>query len=222
MVEKKKALLQLAKKRQSNVWPGYYSIADFHEGIYECDYVSPYTKTAGNLNADLFVMLQDWSSYDSLSGPICCDSIKYGHTVSIFTNSNLKDLLRKHFDLTLEQTYGTNLFPFIKPGPMSSHIPQKLMTDAAKEYGLPQIEIIQPRLVICFGLVTFNALRIAAGFRSVSTVYEGIESPFKIGSSSIWLQAHTGRLGQNNRNKGGINRVSLDWQKMADAYHALF
>lgn len=221
MVDKKKALLQLAKKRQNDVWPGYHSIGDFHEGIYECAHVSPYTKTAGNLNADLFILLQDWSSFDSLSGPICCDSIKYGHTVSIFTNSNLKNLLRQHFDLTLEQTYGTNLFPFIKPGPMSARIPQGLMRRAADEYGLPQIEIINPKLVICFGLATFNALRIAAGIRRVSTVDEGIERSFSFRSTSIWLQAHTGRLGQNNRNKGGVNRVSLDWKRMADAYQAL-
>jgi len=215
MVGKKEALYQLAQKRKIDVWPGYSSIADFHDGIYECDYVSPYTKTAGNLSADVFVVLQDWSSSDSLNGPICHDSIEYGHTVAIFTNSNLKDLLYRHFGLKLSQTYGTNLFPFIKQGRMNAGIPQRLMDRAAIEYALPQIEIINPKLVICFGKATFNALRTSAGIQKVSSVDQGIERPFKFGQSSIWLQSHTGRLGQNNRNKGGVNRVEADWQKMA-------
>jgi uracil-DNA glycosylase len=214
MVAKKEALSRLAQKRKTDVWPGYFSIADFHGGIYECDYVSPYTKTAGNLNADVFVMLQDWSSTDSLNGPICHDSIKYGHTVAKFTNSNLKELLQQHFGIKLSQTYGTNLFPFIKPGPMNAGIPQRLMDRAAIEYGLPQIEIIKPKLVICFGKSTFNALRTSAGIPKVSSVDEGIERPFKVGDTSVWLQAHTGMLGQNNRNRGGVNRVDADWRKM--------
>ena len=37
-------LLGLAKLRQATRWPGYTSIADYHEGAYECDFVSPYTK----------------------------------------------------------------------------------------------------------------------------------------------------------------------------------
>jgi uracil-DNA glycosylase len=214
MSNKKEALYRLAQKRKSDVWPGYSSIADFHDGIYECDHVSPYTKSAGNVNADVFVMLQDWSSSDSLNGPICHDSIKYGHTVAKFTNSNLKNLLQRYFGLKLSQTYGTNLFPFIKPGPMNAGIPQRLMDRAAIEYGLPQIEIIKPKLVMCFGKITFNALRTAVGIGKVGSVDEGIERPFEFGNTSIWLQSHTGMLGQNNRNKGGVNRVDSDWRKM--------
>jgi len=212
---KKDALHCLAQKRKNAQWHGYSGIADFHSGVYECDHVSPYTKTAGNLSADVFVMLQDWCSSDFLNGPISHDSIKYGHTVANFTNHNLKDLLHRHFGLKLSQTYGTNLFPFIKLGPMNADIPQRLMDRAAIEYGLPQIEIIKPKLVICFGKTTFNALRNAVGVQRVPSVDEGIQRPFTFRGTTIWLQAHTGMLGQNNRNKGGINRVDTDWQKMA-------
>src|SRR5260370_35998179 len=108
-------------------------------------------------------MLQDWSSSDSLNGPVCHESIKYGHTVAKFTNSNLKDLLQRYFGLKLSQTYGTNLFPFIKPGPMNAGIPQRLMDRAAMDYGLPQIEIMKRNLVISLGKSTFNWLRTLTG-----------------------------------------------------------
>ena len=197
------------------MYQGYFPIAHFHGGVYECNYVSPYTKSAGNLNAGVFIMLQDWASSDAFANGISHDSIKYGHEVARFTNSNLKDLLKQHFELKLSLSYGTNLFPFIKPGPMNARIPQRLLEKAAVEYGLPQIDIIKPKLVICLGKETFNALRAALGLGKVKTVGEGIEQPFKYRKAVVWLQAHTGLLGQNNRNRGGVNRVCGDWQRMA-------
>lgn len=217
MLRKTDALDRLVKKRQlrENVYPGYFSIGHFHDGVYECNYVSPYTKSAGNLNAKVFIMLQDWASSDAFKEEISRDSIEYGHEIARFTNSNLKALLQQHFGLKLSQTYGTNVFPFIKPGRMNAPISQRLLKTAAVEYGLPQIDIIKPRLVICLGKDTFNALRASLGLDKVMTVGEGIEQPFTYRKTVIWLQAHTGRLGQNNRNRRGVNRVHDDWQRMA-------
>ena len=45
-MKKHKQLLELAQKRQRSRWNGYKCIGDYHGGIYECDYVSPYTKSA--------------------------------------------------------------------------------------------------------------------------------------------------------------------------------
>ncbi|HZN07609.1 MAG TPA: hypothetical protein VFB65_12530 [Pyrinomonadaceae bacterium] len=217
ILRKTDALDRLVKKRQlrENVYPGYFSIGHFHDGVYECNYVSPYTKSAGNLNAKVFIMLQDWASSDAFKDGISHHSIEYGHEIARFTNSNLKTLLQQHFGLKLSQTYGTNLFPFIKPGPMNAPISQRLLKKAALEYGLPQIDIIKPRLVICLGKDTFNALRASLGLGKVMTVGEGIEQPFTYRKTVIWLQAHTGMLGQNNRNRGGVNRVNDDWHRMA-------
>lgn len=220
MDDKNAALLKLAQKRKSDVWPGYRSLASFHHGVYECDYVSPYTKTAGDVDADVFLMLQDWSSSRMLEGAVCQDSVELGHSSAIYTNVNLKQLLKRHFGLFLAQTYGTNLFPFIKNGAMNAAIPQRDMVCAAKVYGIPQIEIVKPRIVVCFGVATFNALRIASSLEKVSSVQQGMASPFELGQAKVWLQAHTGRLGQNNRNRGGVDRVNDDWRAMADEYRA--
>jgi hypothetical protein len=58
-MDKQDALLALAKLRQGTRWPGYNCIGDYHAGAYECDLVSPYTKSAGNVDAEIMVMLQD-------------------------------------------------------------------------------------------------------------------------------------------------------------------
>jgi len=70
---------------------------------------------------------------------------------------------------------------------------------------------VKPKIVICLGVPTFNALRRASGLKPVRNLEEGIASSFQIGNSEVICQAHTGQLGKNNRNKGGVNRVDGDW-----------
>lgn len=212
---KRSELLALAKLRQSTRYPGYNCIGDYHSGAYECDFVSPYTKTAGNIDAKIMVILQDWSSDESMiDEDFDEDAANLGYTPSLPTNKTLIKLLYETFGLTLRDTYATNLFPFIKPGKMSARIPQKDLTAAARQFALPQIQIVKPKLVICLGLVTFNALRKACDSEPCANIHSAIENPFNIGKTRVWCQAHTGALGQKNRNKGGVDRVSDDWHKM--------
>ena len=207
-------LLELARARQASRWPGYRPLVEYHGGAYECDFVSPYTKSAGNVNAAVMVLLQDWSSHERLAGEFDRDAAELGHTPALPTNRNLVLLLKTHFQLELREVYGTNLFPFIKAGGLSSGIPESDLQRAAREFAIPQIEIVEPRLVICLGLRTFNGLRKALGKEPSKTVASAIESPVSLGASRIWCQAHTGALGQNNRNRGGVDRVSGDWEGM--------
>jgi hypothetical protein len=36
-------LLELTQKRKASQWPGFKCIGDYHDGKYECDFVSPYS-----------------------------------------------------------------------------------------------------------------------------------------------------------------------------------
>ena len=69
-------------------------------------------------------------------------------------------------------------------------------------------------LVLCLGLVTFNALRHVLGNERLGTIETAIQSPMSLGRARIWCQAHTGAMGQNNRNRGGVDRVTRDWEAM--------
>ena len=215
LMEKQDLLLALAQKRKTTSWPGYGHIGDYHDGAYECDFVSPYTKSAGNVNAEIFILLQDWSSDESLRGSLDSDCVLYGLTRAFPTNKRLVELLRHHFGVELEVVYATNLFPFVKRGGISSSIPMGDLIRAAQEFALPQIHIVRPRLVICLGLNTFNAVRIACGHTSARRMDEAIASPFTLDESRVWCQAHTGARGQNNR---GRERVAEDWRKMQIDY----
>jgi uracil-DNA glycosylase len=208
MMDKRTLLLDLAKRRQVTRWKEYGCIADYHRGAYECDEVSPYSKTARNVDARIFVMLQDWISHDKLQGPINQDAAQRGHLPNLRTNKTLQKLLREVFQLDLKDVYGTNLFPFIKPGRMSTKIPMIDLVWAAREFGLPQIRIVEPELVICLGLDTFNAIRTACGETQRHPLEHAIASPFAFATAKIWCQAHTAARGRN------FARHAADWQRM--------
>jgi len=213
-------LLALARRRQSTKWKPYTGIGAYHGGRYECDFVSPYTKSAGNVDAEIMVMLQDWSSDESMREEAFDEeTASLGYTPSLPTNKTLIELLDRTLGLTLRDAYATNLFPFIKPGKMSDRIPQRDLIAAAHQFALPQIRIVNPKLVICLGLVTFNALRRACDLNACRPFSVAIENPFNIGSTRVWCQAHTGGLGQKNRNRTGVSLAPDDWLRMkADVF----
>lgn len=216
---KRARLLELARRRQSSRWPPHRCVGDYHSGVYECDYVSPYTKSAQNVDASIMVLLQDWASDAELSGEIDTGARDLGYSPTNQTNIRLKKLLHDHLGLTLADTYATNVFPFVKLGAMNADVPMRDLVRAAAEFAIPQIEIVAPRIAVCLGKAAYNAVRRAAGRHMAKTLEEAISSPFSLGSTQVWCQAHTGSIGTNNRNKGGVDRVTADWQRMAMAHH---
>lgn len=214
MTQKQSRLLALAKRRQAARWPGYTSIADYGQGVYECEFVSPFTKAACNVNAEVMVLLQDWTSDEELRGGLDDETRTLGYSPTQPTARKLAQLLDQTFGLALSDVYGTNLFPFVKPGAVSRRIPERDLVRAAQEFAIPQIDIVRPRLVICLGLLTFDAMRRAFGLSRSGSMEAAIASPFLANSSRIWCQAHTGAMGQMNRNRGGLDRVTQDWKRM--------
>lgn len=214
-MDKRNELAQLAQLRRESRWVGYTGIGDYHGGVYESEFVSPYTKSAGNVDAELMIVLQDWASADALSAPVDQDRVTFGLDPTRNTNTRLQALLRRHFEMELRDTYGTNLFPFVKPGAMNAKIPRADLVRAAREFALPQIRIIRPVLAVCLGIGTYNAIAVAAGQQSGATVTDAVAKPFNVGMTRVWCSAHTGPLGINRR---GIDTVNADWAAMADDF----
>ena len=220
-MEKAQAYKKLAKKRQTQCFEGYFNIGDYHDGAYECDHVSPYTKGAFNLDAEVMFFLQDWASDEWMRTPINPESFELGRSNKFPTNRNMEKWFKQHFNLEIEDTFGTNVFPFIKKGSMSAGIPDKDVKRAAIEFGAPMVDIVKPKVVIAFGLKTFNGLRTAAGLKPVSKLAEAISLPFLLNGTKVFCLAHPGQMGTISRNRGGVNRVSEDWAQVAKEVHSL-
>jgi restriction system protein len=209
--DKRQRLLELGRERQRACWGQYHQLAEYHGGKYECEWVSPYTKAAGNVDAEIFVLLQDWSCDNELKGRFDAEAAELGYTPGFPTNRNLIRLLKDTFDLELKDVFGTNVFPFIKDGNNTARIPMRDLEKAARAFAVPQIRIVQPSLVVCLGLATFNALQRACGVKESARVAEAIESPFMLDRSQVWCQSHAGALGLINR---GRALVPEDWRRM--------
>jgi len=207
------SLLQLARLRRSSRLDGYASIGDFHDGIFECDHVSPLTKSGCNVDAEIMIVAQDWSSSDVLGRvPPDLHVAALGFDPKFPTNSNLDDLLVRHFGLNRAECYLTNLFPFIKTGKASAGIPLKDLVASAQRFTLKEVQIVSPHLVICLGLKTFLAMMRARGLKGSPNMDQAINSPFEFANAKIHCVAHTGALGMNNRGRG---QVEKDWQQLA-------
>lgn len=159
------ALRQLAKKRRRDRRAGYCCLADFNEGYFECCFVSPWTKSAHNLGANVMLLGQDWSSSNALDRVLnetepekAIEIRKLGQTYKLPTNKRLRRFLKEGVGLEFSETYATNLFPFIKKGALNAKIQARDMDYCAKEYAIPQIEIVQPKMVICLGKSTYEAI----------------------------------------------------------------
>ncbi len=212
---KSKALRQLACKRKSTRLDGYACIGDFHDGVYECNrYVSPWTKSGCNLDAEVMVVGQDWASVDALVGDGSPDPVRarLGYNPISPTNKNLDRRLSEHLGLVRDDCYLTNMFPFIKPGKKAAKIRQRDMKHCAREFTLEEVRIVAPRLVLCLGLKTFKAFSVAAGQKKPRIMDEAVNSPFEFEGSSVYCVAHVGSQGENQR---GRDQVAADWQRIA-------
>lgn len=211
--EKKAKLEALAARRQKAVWPGYRNIQEFHGGIYDSLHVSPYTRGAGNCEASVFLLMQDWCSSKYLSEPPKPYLIDMGRDPKFTINENLTKLLDRWLrGMKLEDCYATNLMPFVKDGDRKPGISKEDLRRAAKEFAVPQIEIVQPKVVLCLGTQVFASVRHALGLPLSLGPGSPIGKYYKWKDICIWCQASPGALGCANR--GGEARLHADWEAM--------
>jgi hypothetical protein len=225
--KKKEALANLILLRKQDRNPKYFALSDFDSGFYDGDWITPWTRSAYNLDADLMIVAQDWSSAETLESPKRSKPAQKearklsGQDANLPTNRNLKALLKRHFELEFSDTYAINAFVFIKRGTISAKIPIEDLVYCAKKYTLPQIEIIQPCMVLCLGQGTYNAIQLALG-----------HSPSKLSEASlptghmqhqngaeIYGVPHTGSWG--TRNAGGRDNVDAIWDRLANRFAEL-
>jgi uracil-DNA glycosylase len=213
--QKRLQLLQLAKRRQGDRLPPHRCLAEFHNGYYECDYITPWSISACDVDAELMLIGQDWASSSILQQAPDENRRRLGQDCTSHTNINLRAFLG-YMGRRFSETYATNVFPFIKEGSKSARIPSRDLVRCATTYALPQIEIVSPLIAICLGRATYNAVCRAAGLQCVEWTEAGSPSPHtpKINTVEIYGLPHPGRLGTNNA--GGKDAIARRWRVPAE------
>jgi len=219
MNDKERRLKVLAQKRRSEVPPGYRCVNSFSNGKYDSDFVVPWTKSACNADADLMIIAQDWASKNKLERAFNQEMADLGYDPRLETNKILFEYLKKYMNLEFGETYATNVFPFIKSGGMSAKIPRRVLIKAAADYALPQIAIVSPRMVVCLGIGTFDAIFAALAEKNGQGKtrrlswgdYERAHSVTKHDQTEIYGVTHHGNHGKIKRK----NKIDAEWKKLA-------
>jgi len=231
---KKSALLELARSRQMDTMDGYSrKYFQFKDFDCDCDHVVSWTISACNVDADLMLIAQDWASEDFLNR-LTETQLQAQRALGQFpdlpTNTNTKELLADYMSLSFSETYATNAFAFVKPGKMDAHIPFHDLVRSAAAYALPQIAIVRPKMVLCLGSASFNAVRRA--IRNIGSEPAGkanrkwmpladawrIEGPYHTEYLGIPVfgVAHPGANG--TRASGGPGVTTPRWQALGNFF----
>jgi hypothetical protein len=170
------ALAELVRLRRNDTCPNMISLHDFEDGRWDLDHVVPlvvpWTKSACNVDAKLMIIGQDWASEKYFQRPknrtSWRDTLRthLGQDPQLPTNRNIRRLLRC-FGIKWRQTYATDVSIFVKPGNMNGDVPDALLRYCAIKYTIPQLRIVRPKMVLCLGSRTFNAVRYALGMPSM-------------------------------------------------------
>ena len=185
------------------------------------DYVSPWTKGANNVDSEIFLLAQDWSSTDALkaaSEDDLEDLRTHGRLRSLPTNKNICWFLQESFDIPFTDCFATNAFVFLKKGSISARIPACDLTASITDYTLPQIKIVQPKLVLCLGAGVFAAIEqiLRRDMYHSKKVHwkDSLDKPLKFGQSIIVALPHPG--GRATASLGGKHVVVRTfWQEPA-------
>jgi len=180
----------LASNRVRTRWAPYKQPEDF--GYDFRTWVSPYTKGA-NCIGGIAIVLQDWASADGLKGGPDPDVQRYGRTRTLLTNRRLEAALLGATRHKISQTYVTNAFPFIKPGGMSSGLRLSHLIKTVREFTLPELELVQPRILIVLGAQTTLAFE-RCGVDAISLPHpaaRGMSSDDYVG---VWREKVGGKV----------------------------
>jgi restriction system protein len=165
--QKHKKLCDLqAKRREDNFreknrrWDSYKDISEYQKGCFDFNgCVSPWTKSARNLNANFMLVAQDWASDDYIKGLRVSDPISsLGYNPELRSNKTIQKYLFRFLGISFEETYATNAFVFVKPGDISAQILTSFFSYSVNTYLKQEIEIIAAPHVLCLGMKTYRAL----------------------------------------------------------------
>lgn len=211
--EKLAEIKRLGALRRASVVPeGCYPLAYFHDGYYETEFVSPWTNSACNVEPEIAIVLQDWCGRKYLEGSVKPIVRELGYDPNLPTNSNLKKLLAGA-GFSLEEVFGTNAFPWIKSGPMDSKLEPKWLSEAIRQFAIPQLKIVGPKVAVLFGKTVRNAVGAAFGVSKAKSLLEAIENPFSADGMTFVTVAHTGW--KIHRHRGWDNSVN-DWRRIGE------
>lgn len=182
--------------------------------------IGPWTRWQGDLDARLMIVGQDWGGVPSFVR-------QGGWNLDSETNRFLRGLLKSvlvdvdapepFMPVNRNGVFATNAALCLKAAGDSSHVRAPCFRNCRSAFLKPQIEIVQPLVVVCLGLEAYSATMNAFGLPPERTLRDAVESQLRVrilAETEIVPVFHCSRQGQRTRS---IEQQTLDWQRVARA-----
>ena len=182
-------------------------------GQYDTNEIGPWTQWHGSLNADLMVVGQDWGGREYFIDE------KGVETDDNDTNSNLQILLASvGYKIALPWEpqkpaglFFTNAVLCLKPGRLTGSVKARCFRNCGVEFLKPQIELIQPKVVVTLGLLAYKAVMRAYNRRPRATMRDAVQTTERLGPSTLVPVYHCGYYGTLSRS---LDEQQKDWQRV--------
>jgi uracil-DNA glycosylase family 4 len=182
------------------------------DGKYDSDQIGPWTQWQGDLGAELMIVGQDWGGSEYF---IDQKGIEDDHNI---TNINLKRLLASiGYEVALPgepakpaSLFFTNAVLCLKPGRLTGAVSPQCFQNCGVRFLKPQIEILQPKVVVTLGLMPYKAVMNAYKRCPRNSMRGAVQTTESIGSTTLVPVYHCGYYGTISRT---IEEQTRDWSR---------
>ena len=159
-------------------------------GQFDTHHIGPWTTWYGNLDADIIIIGQDWGGQDYFLKNHGAD------TDDNPTNSNLQTLLAsvgypialQHQPQVSIKLFFTNAVLCLKSGGLTGPVKAACFRECGSEFLKPQIELVQPKVVVTLGFGAYKAVMRVYGLRPLPSMREAVKR-LKYWGPRIWFRS---------------------------------
>ncbi len=208
----------MARERQVTELEGFHSLGELFGGAAECQFVSPWTRAAGNIDARVMVIGLEGARYTEIAQITVRNEVRQlGYNPFDREHIYLDHLLQRYLGRHRSECYLTTVLNHVRPKGVRT-IPKRVLVEQARRFTIAEIRIVRPAIAICLGkLVSYGVLR--ASGRIARSFADVRRRPFRFDETLVWCVSATGFHGLVTRRNGGFRAgrqaIERDWEMIA-------
>jgi uracil-DNA glycosylase family 4 len=184
------------------------------QGIYDTSgHIGPWSGWQGNLNAELMVIAQDWGGVEYF---IEFEGLEKDSNP---TNRRICELLAS-IDISIElprqsrnsTLFFTNSVLCLRPGRLTGAIKSRWFTNCSTNFLRPQVELVNPKVVVTLGHMAYCALLKAYSLTPKARMREAVQEVVRLPGGNFLVPVfHPGNKGTRSRS---LENQKSDWKRV--------
>jgi uracil-DNA glycosylase len=187
------------------------------EGVYDINgHIGPWSGWQGNLDAELMVVAQDWGGveyYIDHKGLEEDTNTTNKRVCELLSSIGISiQLPRQSKTATL---FFTNSVLCLRPGRLTGPIKSRRFTNCSTNSLRPQVELLNPKVVVTLSLMAYRALLKAYSLRPKTRMREAVLEIVRLPGGNLVVPVfHPGNNGTRSRS---LENQKADWQRVRQA-----